>query len=69
LDSRGGLWRRATPLAASPPRRSRAAAVDLTAIGEPAVDEPADGEDDEPVAPEELDAGEDALCPDEPAMP
>ena len=68
MDSRGGLWRRATPLAASPPRRSRAAAVDLAAIGEPAVDEPADGEDDELVAPE-LDAGDDALCPDEPAMP
>jgi hypothetical protein len=56
LDSREGLWRRAAPLAAGPPRRSRAAPVDLTAIGEPGVDEPADSEDDEPVAPEELDA-------------
>ena len=52
-----------------PPCRSRAAPVDLTAIGEPAVDEPADSEDDEPVAPGELDVGDDALCPDEPAIP
>ena len=69
MDSRGGLWRRAAPLAAGPPRRSRAAPVDLTAIGEPAVDEPADSEDDEPVAPDELDACDDALCPNEPAIP
>ena len=39
------------------------------AIGEPAVDEPADSEDDELVAPEEVDARDDALCPDEPAIP
>jgi hypothetical protein len=39
------------------------------AIGEPAVDEPADTEDDELVAPEEVDARDDALCPDEPAIP
>ena len=69
LDSREGLWRWAAPLAAGPPRRSRAAPVDLTAIGEPGVDEPADSEDDEPVAPEELDACDGALCPNEPAIP
>ncbi len=33
------------------------------------VDEPADSEDDELVAPEELDACDDALCPNEPAIP
>ena len=68
-DSRGCLWRRPAPLPAGPPCRSRAAPVDLTAIGEPAVDEPADSEDDELVAPEEVDACDDALCPDEPAIP
>ena len=39
------------------------------AIGEPADDKPADSEDDALVAPEEVDAGDDALCPDEPAIP
>ena len=33
------------------------------------VDEPTAGEDDELLAPEELDACDDALCPDEPATP
>lgn len=33
------------------------------------VDEPAAGEDDELLAPEELDACDDALCPNEPAIP
>jgi hypothetical protein len=39
------------------------------AIGEPAVDELSDSEDDEPVAPEEVDACDDGLCPDEPVIP
>jgi hypothetical protein len=39
------------------------------AIGELAVDEPADSEVDELLAPEDVDARDDALCPDEPAIP
>ena len=39
------------------------------AIAGDAVDEPADGEDDELVAPEEGDPCDDSLCPDEPAIP
>jgi hypothetical protein len=67
--SRRCLWRRAAPLPAGSPRRSRAAALDLTAIGEFAVDEPADSEDEELVAPGEVEACGGALCPDEPAIP
>jgi hypothetical protein len=39
------------------------------AIGEPADDESADSEDDALVAPEEVDACDDAVCPDEPVCP
>ena len=62
--SRRCLWRRAAPLPEGRLRESRAAPVDLTANREPAVDEPADA-----VAPEEVDASDEALCPDEPAIP
>jgi hypothetical protein len=62
--SRRCLWRRAAPLPAGRLRESRAAPVDLTANGEPAVDEPEDA-----VAPGEVEACDEALCPDEPAIP
>jgi hypothetical protein len=39
------------------------------AIGEPAFDEAAYEEDDEVSAPDDTDAGGDALCPDEPVIP
>jgi hypothetical protein len=68
-DSRACLWRRAAPLPARSPRGARAAPADLIAIGEPEVDEPADTEADELLAPEDVDAGDDALCPAAPAIP